>query len=734
MIQASDHVQNQFVEARALHQQGRVAQARDIYLTILKINPQHADSLHMLGVMAAQSGNFSEAATLISEALAVRPDDVDAHYNLGLAFTRLNRLDEAVASFDRASALNPRIADIHYSRANVLRDMKRPEQALQSYDKAIAVNPDFMKAHVHRGGVLRKLGRLQDALKAYARALEVTPDHAPTYAAQGAVFTDLKQHQAALASYDQAIRYAPEYAEAHNNRGVALMALNRPDAALPSFAEAMRLKPAMVDAHYNHGNALFEMKDYAGAAQSYAYALKLNPSFPYLLGRQVHARMQTCDWRNIDVELAELERKLKNGERCIPPFPALVLFDDPALHAAAARIWTEHKRPPSAELGPIAMRPRGKKMSVGYFSTDFRIHPVALLIAELIERHDRARFEIVGFSMGRNTGDHLRKRMEKAFDKFFDVSGSSDREIAELARRENIDIAVDLGGYTNDSRTGMFTMGAAPIQVGYLGFPGTLGAPYMDYMIADETVIPAQHKHHCTEKVVSMPDSYLATDSQRKVSEKVFTRADVGLPSKGFIFCCLNNAYKITPGVFDSWMRILKQTEGSALWLLEDNAVASQNLRDAATRTGINADRIIFADRVSNAEYLARFPLADLFLDTLPCNAATTANDALWMGVPIVTCLGEGFSGRAAASMLRAVGLPELVTTTREQYEALAVKLASDPAQLGALKQRLADNRASAPLFNSTRFARHLEQAYEQMMARYNACLAPDHIIIEPML
>jgi predicted O-linked N-acetylglucosamine transferase (SPINDLY family) len=367
---------------------------------------------------------------------------------------------------------------------------------------------------------------------------------------------------------------------------------------------------------------------------------------------------------------------------------------------------------------------------VAYFSADFHNHATTHLMAGLFERHNRGKIELAALSFGPDIRDEMRVRLSAAFDQFLDVSAKSDREIAELSRELAIDIAVDLKGFTQDERHRIFSYRAAPIQVNYLGYPGTTAGQCIDYIVADRTIIPPESRPQYSEKVVYLPNSYQVNDRQRKIADREFSRAELGLPSAGFVFCCFNNAYKITPDTFDGWMRILRQVDGSVLWLLEDNRTASNNLRREAEARGVVAARLIFAPRITPAEHLARHRAADLFIDTLPCNAHTTASDALWAGLPVLTRIGESLAARVAASLLNAVGLPEMITTTREQYETLAIDLAADPRRLATIAEKLRRNRLIAPLFDTELFARHLEDAYMQMYERHQAGLSPAEIYV----
>ena len=442
--------------------------------------------------------------------------------------------------------------------------------------------------------------------------------------------------------------------------------------------------------------------------------------------------MMACDWDGLDENLAAHAAAIRAGNRVTTPFPLLGLSDDPALQKQAAQIYTTAKCPRSSVLGPFRARKPGEKIRLGYYSADFHNHATAWLIAELFESHDRSRFELTAFSFGPEQQDEMRRRISSAFDHFLDARALSDRDIARLSRERGIDIAVDLKGHTQDSRPGIFAEGCAPLQIQYLGYPGTMGGDYMDYVVADKIVIPPGSEAGYVEKILRLPHSYQANDSRRKISDRMFTRAEMGLPDSGFVFCCFNNNYKILPEIFASWMRILKAVDGSVLWLLEDNALAAENLRKLAEAHGVDPGRLIFAGRLPLEEHLARHRLADLFLDTWPYNAHTTASDALWAGLPLLTRAGSSFASRVAASLLHAVGLPGLITSSVEDYESLATTLAKDPARLVALRKTLMDNRATASLFDGKLIARHLEAAYEAIQARHLSGLPPDHIDIQP--
>ena len=433
-------------------------------------------------------------------------------------------------------------------------------------------------------------------------------------------------------------------------------------------------------------------------------------------------------WIGYDAALAAILNKLSVGEKVITPFGVLAISSDPELQLAVAKQYTQKRAKAELALPAIVKRKRNKKIRLGYYSADFRNHAVTQLIAGLFENHDKAQFEVIAFSFGQDNNAEVFQRINQALDQLVDIQGLSDLEVAKLSREMEIDIAVDLMGLVQDSRPGLLAYRAAPIQVNYLGYPGTMGADYIDYIIADHTLIPEDCRQYYSEKIAYLPFSYQANDNKKQIAEKKASRPELGLPEQGFVFCCFNNNYKINPPIFDSWMRILGQVEGSVLWLLEDNRFIAQNLRLEAIKRNIKPERLIFAPRLSLAEHLARHQAADLFLDTLPYNAHTTASDALWAGLPVLTCVNAAFASRVAASLLKAIGLPELITTNTEEYESLAIALANDSARLQQLREKLAEQRLSAPLFNTPLFAQQIEAAYQQMMERYWDDLTIDHI------
>jgi predicted O-linked N-acetylglucosamine transferase (SPINDLY family) len=694
-----------FQRALAAYQRQQWEEARSECHRTLELAPTHVDALNLLGILAMQSNDPASAARAFARAAAADPHNPEPWHHLGVALLTMGRHAEAIASFDQVLAVDAGCVDAHNNRALACLGQGDAAAALASLDRAIELEPLRADLLFNRGNTLQALRR----------------------------------HTAAIVDYDAALARRPAWADAHVNRGTALFELGRHEAALASVDAALSIDAAHRMALANRAIVLRSLRRYAEAVESFDRAIALALAaggraaggVGPLQGMRLHAKLQICDWSNHDADLAALLAAVERREVATTPLCMLALSGSARLQRLAAESWVRSQgwsatAPAAAPAAPTATAGRSK-IRLGYFSADFREHPVAALLAEVIELHDRSRFEVIAFSFGPRTDDGLQRRLMAAFDSFIDVRAHTDRDIAALARSTGLDIAIDLGGFTEASRPAIFAQRAAPIQISYLGYLGTLGTDHMDYLIADETLIPPDNRLHYAEKIIYLP-SYQANDSKRLVSDRLFTRADLGLPADGCVFCCFNANYKITPSVFAGWMRILERTDGSVLFLYSGHALAQANLTEAAIRHGIDPARLVFGGGLAGADYRARFRCADLFLDTLPYNAGTTASDALWVGLPVLTCAGEAFASRMAASLLQALELPELIADNPVEYERRAVDLAQNPAHLSALKQKLASKLRSAPLFDSIRFTRHLESAYGALHARHAAALPPEHL------
>jgi protein O-GlcNAc transferase len=625
------------------------------------------------------------------------------------------RYDEALSAAERALALRPDFAEAWQARGNALDELKRHDEALVAYDKALGLYPHFPAAWHGRGNALSALKRCDEALAAYERALALAPDLAEAWLGRGLALNALGRYAEALSAFDRIGSFATSRIEVHIGRGAAFYGLNRYEEALAAYKRALTLKPDHAEILANCGRIYIQFRQFEKALGAYDHVLALREDIKCAKGDRLYVKLQLSDWINLNAEISDVIASVRADQTPTAPFEFLVVSSSPADQLQTTKRCI-------ADLTSLPAIWRGERYAhervrVGYISADFRNHPVAQLTVGLFEAHDKSRFETIALSLGPDDGSDLRRRIKSAFEHFVDVRNLSDADLAALIRRREVDILVDLTGFTQGGRFGVLARRVAPIQVNFPGYPGTMGAVCIDYIIADPTVIPKEHFRFYSERVVWLPDSYQANDDKNLISERVPSRSECGLPETGFVFCCFNNSYKINPHIFDVWMRLLTATANSVLWLLGTNSTAAENLRREAERRGIRADRLIFAPRIAVADHLARHRQADLFLDTLPYNAHTTASDALRAGLPLVTCLGDTFAGRVAASVLRAIGLPELITTSLDEYEALALRLAHDPGLLAAITSKLAQNRNT--LFDTPRFTRHIESAYATMWRRF---------------
>ena len=691
-------VEKQFTKAVQLLNAGDSVGASNLLQANLKANPRHYESLYLHGLISAQNSQWNIAVEFFSKALQIKNNDASIYNNLGNVLFEKKSYDESVKSFEKAIELKRDYAQAYFNLGRVLSELKKWDEAFNNFEKAIELNYNYSEAFYSRGVVEFELRRLYEA----------------------------------LGSYEKAIQLKVDYPEAHLNRGLVLHELGRLNEAIVCYEQAIELKCDLHDAYINRGRVQLGFKKWEESILSFSRSIEIVPDHDFISGIILHIKMIQCDWKNFKVELDQLISKINLNKKVVPIFDLLALTDLPTVQKKASEIWVKDKYPINPLLGLIPKVIPKEKIRIGYFSPDFRAHPVAQWVAELFELHDKTQFELIGLYFGPKTDDEYHVRILSAFDKFIDVSDMSDIDIAKLSRSIQIDIAVDLAGFTNNSRTGIFAYRAAPIQINYIGYPATTGANYMDYIIADEMIIPTQSQQYYSEKIIYLPYTFKATDTKLKVSEKAFTREEFNLPVNSFVFCCFNNSFKILPETFDVWMRILKSAENSVLWLADTNSTAKANLKKEAEVRGISPSRIIFSNTmVELADHFARLRLADLFLDTFTFNAHTTAGDALWSGLPLLTFKGRSFASRVASSLLNAVELPELIARDVEQYESIAIELAKNPEKLRLIKSKLQRNIKTTPLFNMTNFTKYLETAYKQIHKSYQADLKIDHVYVK---
>jgi predicted O-linked N-acetylglucosamine transferase (SPINDLY family) len=692
--------QTLYLKAVQHHRAGELSQAEALYQQLLATNPKHADTLHMLGLVYYQTGRNAQAVAAISQALAISPKHADYLNHYALALRENGQADAAIKSFQQAVLLSPKDLDIQINLANTLLMAERFEEAAGYYRRILRMRPrhdDVRDALLH---CLVSLGNQAHATGNFVQA---------------------------EACFAEALQFNTRDASIYYNLGNAQRELGKTLQAATHYAQSIALNPNDADAYNNLGNVQRESGQLDLAIASYQKALLLNPQLYHAKVHLIHQKQHICDWDGLDHEIAEIRDYVHSVPQAqISPFAFLSMSGTTAAEQKqCADNWVRNRYAAlfeQAKTTNFSYTAKPKKIRVGYMSADFRLHPLAFLISELIELHDRSQFEIIGFSYGVNDKSDARKRLEKAFDQFHDIRLLSEIDAAKKINALGIDILVDLTGFTQTSRSGIAALRPAPISISWLGFPGTMGAlngkPIFDYLLTDEFITPEISARHYAEKLLCLPNCYQPNDRKRPLA-KTPTRADCGLPEHAFVFCCFNQTFKISADFFNSWMRILKAMPNSVLWLLECNRWAKQNLLAQALQHGIDAERIIFAPRVAIADHLARHAHADLFLDTAPYNAHTTCSDALWMGVPLLTCAGDTFASRVAGSLLTAAGLTELITYSIEDYENKALHLAQNPALLSGMKQKLIKEKMTSPLFDTQQFSAALEGIYQKIWAEY---------------
>jgi len=685
-------------------------------------NPGNARAWFLLGVAHHQSGQPEAALPALERAIGIEPRLVQARSAKGAVLCDLGRQQEALQVYRKALHLAPEDAQLLVNLGVVQEQLGDAPGALERYDQALKFQPDFAAALLNRGALLIRLARPEQALANNRRLAESHPAWDDAQYNLGEVLLALGRWDEALAAYERALAITPASAKTLFAKGLALAMLRRFDEAQHAFARAKSLDPATVAQCLR-----------AAAALAGGKASDLTPQVIYLLKES--QRMENCDWAGRDEYVADFETLIESAlgrpdeltERALL-FRSLALpVRDKARLALAGSISTQIANTVRAEHPiPFVHQCRGSgRLKIGYVSPDFRTHPTAFLTRSLYGLHDRTKFEVYGYSLHPGDGSELRRDIERGCDHFRELSTQSDREAAETIHADGIDVLIDLAGYTTLSRTEIFAASPAPVQVGYLGFPHSMGAAFMQYYIADSVVAPAGAECLFTESLVYMPDSYFIFNDRQKIQTCPFSRAEAGLPETGFVFCCFNNHYKIEPAVFDIWMRLLKRVPGSILWLYQGGAAAAKNLCREAELRGVAPGRLVFAPHVPNEMHIARYRLADLFLDTFVCNAHTTAIEALWAGLPVLTCPGRAMPSRVAASLLSAAGLGEMIANSPHQYEEDAYRLATQKGELARVRDKLDGQRATAPLFDTGRHVRNLESAYEAMWHRHETGRPP---------
>jgi len=685
---ALDHLRN-----------GQLVQAESLYRQLLAAQPNHPAALHLLGLVCHQTGRSAEAVRLIQQALELEPNNPDYLNNLGAALRGIGQIEQAIACYKKALQITPKDLDLQNNLGNAYVDMGRFEEAAGCYRR-----------------VLRVLPRNDDVRASFCHALQ----------AYGYECHNKGLFVQAEAAYAEAITANPKDGYLYYNLGNAQRELAKSEAALKSYKQALALIPNDADIYNNLGNVLRETGQLKEAIDAYQKALEINPSLHHARVHLVHQKQHVCDWAGLDEEIQKIRHMVNDIPAAqVSPFAFLAMpgtSADEQKHCADQ--WVRNRIAPLMQnRQPYEFKRDAEdcKLRIGYISSDFRLHPLAFLISELIELHNREQFEIYAYSNANDDKTAERQRLEKAFDHFIDIRRLSDQQVANRIHQDRIDILVDLTGFTQSSRSALAALKPAPITINWLGYPGTMGMledrPLFDYILTDSFITPNDACSDYAEQLLPLPTCYQPSNRQRPIAN-IPSRESCQLPKDGFVFCSFNQTFKILPEVFDIWMHLLKARPNSVLWLLESNAVAKENLIREASARGIDAHRLIFAPRVKIAEHLARHQLADLFLDTLPYNAHTTASDALWMGLPVLTCAGQTFASRVAGSLLHALNLEELITDSLAAYEERALQLSSEVALLQSIKEKLAINKQNSALFDTTRFTKDLENTYQEIWQR----------------
>ena len=636
-----------------------------------------------------QSGKVNEAQTIYLELLKNNPSDYKINFLTGTSYLQLKNYEKAITYLDNSINISPEFPHSYNSKGIVFSEMKLFEEAIRNYDKAILLKPDFLEAHLNRGISLKNIQEYDDALKSFEKCIEIDSLNPKIYNNLGNLFLENLKYADAKNAYDKAIMFNEKYGEAYEGRGDALQEIAK-----------IEKDPSKLSL----------------SITNYEEAFSLKPDLDYVYGKIVSTKMYVNDWSKTEEYLSKIKEEVNNNKKTIIPFPLLSLIDDPKLHKKCSEIFaTDYPLKNLINIKKI----KNEKIKIGYFCADFNEHPVSMLIAKMLSLHDKSKFEVFCYSFGFEKKDELHKWIESKVDVYRDIRKLNNEDVAKLAKNDGINIAIDLQGYTSKHRVGIFSYRAAPIQINFLGYPGTMGSNYYDYIIADENLIPKTSRDFYSEKPIYMPNQYQVQNDELKVSEIIPSKKELGLPEKSFIFCGINNTYKISPVVFNVWMKILHKVENSVLWLLDNNEVSKNNLLKEAKARNINGDRLIFSKRTAHDRYLAQFNHADLYLDTFNYNAGATASSALWMGVPVLTMAGISYAARMASSLLKSIDLPELITTSIYDYEKLALELSTRPEKLNAIKEKLKKNRSEKPLFNTEMYTRHFEEGMSQVFKNF---------------
>ena len=702
-----------------LKEQDKLDDALDALKKALFLNPNDSNFINNLGTILKDQSKFHEAMSAYQKTLKLNPNSAEALFNIGECYRELCDLEKAIIYYYKGLKLTPHNISAILNLVNIFKIKGEIDKALQYLHKALSLNPSLFEGYFLLGLILKDKGETEDALKAYQKALSINPNYAHAHNNIAIILANQGDLKVALKIFEQAIKCDPKFVQPYNNIGSIKLEKLQLQEALEFFDKSLKLDPQYVLPYFNKAAIYERLGKRKDAIDLLTEAVLIDPSFELARAQKLHQQAHICDWQGIEDERSWIP-KLGIHKQEIVPISLLSLEDSPGRHKKRSELYCKNKFLQKPLPFDFKIKERHKPIHVAYFSSDFREHPVAYLIAKVLEQHNRDKFKVYGYSIKKIEKDHLHKRLVGSFDVFRELGELSDKEAALLSREDRIDIAINLNGYTQNSRTGIFAYRAAPIQINYLGYPGTLGTDFMDYIIADRTLITKDTEQFYSERPIYLPDTYMPTDNTRQISKKLMTRKEMDLPEDGFVFCCFNNNYKITSEEFEIWMRLLGKVKDSVLWLRKSNEWSENNFRKEAQKRNINPSRLVFAGTAIMEEHLARHKLADLFLDTFNFNAHTTASEALWAGLPVVTKIGRGFAARVAGSLLKAIDLSELITETNEEYEALILELATNEKKLLTIREKLKSNHLSKPLFNTELYTKNLENAYLEVYKNYS--------------
>jgi protein O-GlcNAc transferase len=747
--------------ALALHSKGDIKEAEKIYNMILNQDSKNYFAAHYLGIIKSSTGDITSAKKLMKLSLKINPPNLEFIENYATLLLQNQEWDEAIDQCQKGLRLSKNKHSLLYIYANALfskgkcedaiskfdlilsensghigalndkaatlAKLKRYEEALTLIKQALAINPRYVDALINYGNILYNSDELTQAIEMFNRAIQIDNKNAKAYLGLGNIFTKSKDYNKAIDILNIALSLNNKLPEAWYTRGFALSEIGDYDNALTCFNQAIELNFASAELYIDRGNVHLDKKDLQAAFNDYKLAFKYNPSLPYILGSLLKVKLNLCEWSSLKKDIYDIEEAVKKNKNLCLPFIFLAVSDNPMDILKCSQSHADAKFKVKL-ANNLPQKINHDRIRIGYLSADIRNHPIAQLTAELFELHNRDQFLIYCFSLGPDDKSDIRHRIEQSFDHFINCNQMSTENIIKKIRECEIDILVDVNGYTEFARTEVLMRRPAPIQVNYLGFPATMGATFIDFIIGDYTLMRDHEEHYYSEKLVRLPDCYQPNDRKRLISDSKFRRNDLHLPDHSFVYCCFNNIYKIMPEQFNLWLNILREVEDSVLWLLASHPQARNNLKSLAQKNNIDPQRIIFADHMKHGDHLARLSHADLFLDTLPYNAHTTASDALWAGLPLLTQMGQSFHSRVAASLLNAMGAPELIVETAEDYKNLAITLANDQGKYAAIRRKIAQNKMSAPLFNTPLYVQNIENAYLNMIEQYNSGTEFTHI------